>query len=433
MTERTGNCDHGPQSPRAWTPPEAVLPSPAAMETLPLAPPPGATPGAPPGPISGAPRRAPPLAADGRVLLRGLTRPELTAWLADVFDAPPIAAERLWIGLHRQRAADLASIPGLPGDLRRRLADTGKVDAIALDEVRTAADGTRKLLYRLESGAIVESVLIPGSDRATLCLSSQVGCAMGCHFCLTAKMGLQDNLSTAEIIDQLVIARRHFGHERPITGVVFMGMGEPLHNLEAVLPATEILVDPAGIDLSGRRVTVSTSGIVPAIDRLGAESPAQLAVSLNATTDEVRDWLMPVNRKWPIAALVAAMRRFPVRPRERIVVEYVLLAGVNDSEADVARLAEHLDGLACKVNLIAFNPHPGSELRRPTDAAVEAFRDALRARRITTAVRRTRGDAEMAACGQLGRPSVISRRPARGLPLSPPPTGADPGDPLRDR
>ena len=363
-----------------------------------------------------------PRAADGRVQLRGLPRPALAAWLRDALDAPEPAAERLFTALHRRRVADLHDVPGLAPALRRRLGDAARVDAIALADVRAAADGTRKLLFRRDDGALIESVLIPGADRATLCISSQVGCAMGCRFCLTATMGLQDNLSAAELVDQVVIARRHFGHERPITGVVFMGMGEPLHNLGAVLPATHLLVDPAGLDLSARRVTVSTSGIVPAIDRLGAESPAQLAVSLNATTDEVRDWLMPVNRKWPIAALLAAMRRYPVRPRERVVVEYVLLAGVNDAPDDIERLAALLHDLPCKVNLIAWNPHPGSEFRRPPQAEVEAFRDALRARRIAAAIRRTRGDEAMAACGQLGR---LGARPRPAslpvLPTLPPP------------
>jgi 23S rRNA (adenine(2503)-C(2))-methyltransferase len=354
-----------------------------------------------------------PAAVDGRVLLKGLTRPQLGAWLQSHLDAPPAAAERLWIGLHRRRAAHFSEIDGLTPALRRRLADAAQIDALTLRELRTASDGASKLLFETASGAIIESVLIPGADRATLCLSSQVGCAMGCRFCLTAKMGLMGDLSAAEIVDQLVLARRHFG-ARPITGVVFMGMGEPLHNLGAVVPATQILIDPAGLDLSARRVTVSTSGIVPAIDRLGAESPAQLAVSLNATTDEVRDWLMPVNRKWPIAALIAALRRFPVRPRQRILIEYVLLAGVNDAPEDVDRLAALLHDLPCKVNLIAFNQHPGSELRRPTDAAVDLFRDRLRAHRLTVAVRRTRGDEAMAACGQLGKPP----RAARGLPLA---------------
>ncbi|MCB9704293.1 MAG: 23S rRNA (adenine(2503)-C(2))-methyltransferase RlmN [Myxococcales bacterium] len=362
--------------------------------------------------------RPPARDADGRILLKGLSREALRAWV-DARGGSPQAAARIWAGLYRHRLADLAELPGVDPELRRRLADEARVDALTLDEVREAADGTRKLVFRTDDGALIESVLIPGDRRATLCISSQIGCAMGCHFCLTAKLGLRGDLSTAEIVDQVVIARRLFGDARPISNVVFMGMGEPLHNPDAVIPATHTLCDPEGLDLSSRRVTVSTSGLVPAIERLGAESPARLAVSLNATTDAVRDWLMPVNRKYPLAALLGALRRFPLRARDRIVIEYVLLAGINDQADDIERLAGLLRGIACKVNLIAFNPHPGSELRRPSDAHVLEFQAELRRRGVATAIRRTRGDEAMAACGQLGRaPAADAPRRRRSLPIA---------------
>jgi len=261
-------------------------------------------------------------------------------------------------------------------------------------------------------------VLIPGPERATLCVSSQVGCAMNCQFCLTARMGLARNLRAAEIVGQLAIARRVFP-DVWISNVVFMGMGEPLHNLDEVIPAIEIFTDEQGLGLSRRRVTVSTSGLVPQIERLIAETDAQLAVSVNATTDEVRDWLMPVNRKYPLSALFAALRALPLARRARVTLEYVLLADINDGPDDADRLAELVRGLPCKLNLIPYNPHPGGEFGRPTPERVAAFKARLQAHRLNTSIRRARGDDTMAACGQLGRPS--DRPPARtrrpGLPL----------------
>ncbi|WP_434423978.1 23S rRNA (adenine(2503)-C(2))-methyltransferase RlmN [Nannocystis pusilla] len=303
--------------------------------------------------------------------------------------------------------------------MRDSLAATTRLDALRLETVKQAADGTSKLVFETDDGAAVESVLIPGPERATLCVSSQVGCAMNCQFCLTATMGLARNLSAAEIVDQLVIARRRFP-DVWISNVVFMGMGEPLHNLDQVLPAIAVMVDDHGLGLSQRRVTVSTSGLVPQIRRLVAESPAQLAVSINATTDEVRDAIMPVNRKYPLAVLFAALRELPLARRARVTLEYVLLAGVNDSLADAERLAEWVRGLPCKLNLIPWNPHPGSEFRRPEPERVAAFKAHLQGLRLNTSIRATRGDDTMAACGQLGRaPAESPRRPRRphGLPV----------------
>jgi 23S rRNA (adenine2503-C2)-methyltransferase len=279
-------------------------------------------------------------------------------------------------------------------------------------------------------------------SRATLCVSSQVGCAMNCQFCLTAKMGLIRHLSTAEIVEQLILARRHFP-DVWISNVVFMGMGEPLHNLDAVIAATHILCDDRGLGLSARRVTVSTSGLVPQIQRFFAESPARLAISINATTDELRDRIMPVNRKYPLAVLLAALRGLPLRRRERLTLEYVLLADLNDAPDDAQRLADLVAGLPCKLNLIPFNPHPGSEFRRPTAERVAAFKAALQARHLNTSIRTTRGDERMAACGQLGTaPTAEQRLTPRSLrPRSahagPQQAGADhapkPADQGRDR
>ena len=355
----------------------------------------------------------------GKVQLMGLTRPQLLAFATGELDLRPGQADALWAALYRKLRPDLADAPELDRAARERLVARARVDALSAPTLHRAADGTTKLVFQTDDGAAIESVLIPGPARATLCVSSQVGCAMNCQFCLTAKMGLARHLTTAEIVGQLVQARRLFP-EVWISNIVFMGMGEPLHNLDEVLPAIDILVDDRGLGLSHRRVTVSTSGLVPQIQRLIAESPAQLAVSVNATTDEVRDWLMPVNRKYPLAALFAALRALPLARRARVTLEYVLLADVNDTDDDAERLAELVRGLPCKLNLIPFNPHPGSEFRRPTPERVAAFKAALQARHLNTSIRTTRGDDTMAACGQLGRPGdrppPRTRRPL-GLPV----------------
>jgi 23S rRNA (adenine2503-C2)-methyltransferase len=350
---------------------------------------------------------------DPRTAIMNLERPALLAWAAGI-GARPAQAERLWAALYRRLVADPAQISDLDADLRAKLAAAARFDVLTVDAVHTADDGTRKLALRTADGAVLESVIIPGvvgdAGRATLCVSSQVGCAMNCQFCLTAKMGLSRHLTTAEIVDQVVLARRLFP-EVWISNVVFMGMGEPLHNVDNVIAATRILCDDRGLGLSQRRVTVSTSGIVPAINQFFAASPARLAVSINATTEEIRDWLMPINRKYPLHVLLAALRALPLRRRERITLEYVLLADVNDTQADAERLAALVADLPCKLNLIPFNPHPGSEFRRPDPARVAAFKAALQARHLNTSIRTTRGDERMAACGQLGRPA--ERPPGR--------------------
>jgi len=383
-----------------------------------------------------------PLDGQGRVWLKGMTRPRLIAWATQTLGARETQAELIWAGLHRQLAPTIAEFATVDAELLRRLAALARVDALAVDQIHTAADGTRKLALRTDDGAIIESVIIPavqpprrpsgpdapprpdaprpGADgrdhgRATLCVSSQVGCAMNCRFCLTAKMGLTRHLTTAEIVEQLILARRLFP-EIWISNVVFMGMGEPLHNLDAVIDATRIMCDDHGLGLSARRVTVSTSGLIPAIVRFVAESPAQLAVSINATTDAVRDHIMPVNRKYPLADLVATLRALPLRRRERLTLEYVLLADLNDTPADAERLATLVSGLPCKLNLIPFNPHPGSEFRRPAPERVAAFKAALQARHLNTSIRTTRGDERMAACGQLGTAPNLADAPDHASP-----------------
>jgi 23S rRNA (adenine2503-C2)-methyltransferase len=289
-----------------------------------------------------------------------------------------------------------------------------------------AMDGTMKFLWNLPDGKTVESVIIPAAlqtdeegetpadsrlagreataplqsgqwGRLTACISSQVGCAMACKFCLTGVQGLDRHLSAHEIVAQVYELRRL----APISNIVFMGMGEPLHNFENVVKACEILIDPDGLGLSRRKVTVSTSGLVPAIDELGKRVAVSLAISLNGTTDEQRTAIMPVNKRWPIAELLAACRRFPLGGHRRITFEYVMLKGLNDSLEDAARMLKLLEGIPAKINLIPFNEHAAAEYKRPADETVRAFQRYLLDRGLTATVRISRGRDILAACGQL--------------------------------
>jgi 23S rRNA (adenine2503-C2)-methyltransferase len=290
--------------------------------------------------------------------------------------------------------------------------------------VQRSADGTRKLRLRTRDGRSIESVLIPDGDKLTQCISSQVGCALDCQFCATAKLGLVRHLDAGEIADQVYRAQALMADAEPgrrITNLVYMGMGEPLHNYEAVMRSIAILTHGLGANLSQRRITVSTVGLVPGIERLGRESlRPNLAVSLNASSDDVRDRLMPVNKKWPIARLLAALRAFPLEHRRRITFEYVLLAGVNDSMEDADRLARLLRSMRCKLNLIPWNPHPGAPFARPSRAAIESFQNRVKELGLAAYLRTPRGDDIAAACGQLAnRGGAEEGAPARArLPLA---------------
>jgi len=290
--------------------------------------------------------------------------------------------------------------------------------SFALPSVRSqspAADGSTKLLLEVENGDRVEAVHMPRAGRVTLCISSQVGCAMGCIFCATATMGFGRHLLAHEIVGQVLASVHALGPRHPgdIT-LVFMGMGEPLHNLPEVGRAIAVLCDPAGLGLSPKRITVSTSGLVPEIAQLGELQPRPLlAISVNATTDEQRSELMPIGRRYPLAELRSALERFPVRPRERITVEYVLLAGINDTPADARRLAQFCASFPHQINLIPFNEHRATEFRAPSEDTVDAFaRAVLGERRTVLTVRRSRGRDVGAACGQLVLGSARSERRA---------------------
>lgn len=262
-----------------------------------------------------------------------------------------------------------------------------------------------QILFTLDDGLVIETVIIPcHRGRTTVCVSSQVGCAMNCQFCYTGRMGLRRHLTAAEIVEQAVFARRLLSSEvDSITNVVFMGMGEPLHNIDNVIKAADIMVHDQGLHFSPRKVTVSTSGLVPQLKRFLHESNCALAVSLNATTDEVRNWIMPINRKYNIGLLLETLREeLRLKHDYKVLFEYVMLAGVNDSIEDAKRLINLVHGIPCKINLLSFNPHSGSQFRPTTDEKMIEFRNILAEAGCVVLLRPSRGDDQMAACGQLG-------------------------------
>ena len=318
----------------------------------------------------------------------------------------PFRSRQVLRWIHQRGAADFAAMTDIAKSLRARLAETAEIRVPRVVGDSSAADDTRKWLIQVDGANAVDSVFIPETGRGTLCVSTQAGCVLDCAFCSTGKQGFNRNLSTAEIIGQLWLANRALGRkqgaERPITNVVLMGMGEPLLNLDAVLPALRLMLDDDAYGLSRRRVTVSTSGIVPQMDRLAEECPVALAVSLHAPSDALRDRLVPVNRKYPIRELLAACRRYLERaPRDFITFEYVMLDGVNDSPAHARELLEIAARVRCKFNLIPFNHFPGSAYRRSAPERIRGFAEVLQRAGLTVTTRKTRGEAIDAACGQL--------------------------------
>ena len=342
--------------------------------------------------------------------LLGLDADGLAQRCAD-WGQKPFRARQLMRWIHQRGEHDFEAMSDLAKDFRASLAARARVAAPAVVSDRAAADGTRKWLHDVGAGNAIETVFIPEVDRGTLCVSTQVGCAVNCLFCSTGKQGFSRNLDAHEIIAQVWHANRALGAgdparrargERPVTNVVFMGMGEPLQNYGATLTALRILLDDHAYGLSRRRVTVSTSGVVPMIDRLRDDCPVALAVSLHAPDDALRDQLVPLNRKYPLAELMAACRRYLERaPRDFITFEYVLLDGVNDADLHARQLLALVREVPCKFNLIPFNPFPNSGLRRSPPERIRRFAQILADAGIVTTVRRTRGDDIDAACGQL--------------------------------
>jgi 23S rRNA (adenine2503-C2)-methyltransferase len=342
----------------------------------------------------------------------------LSDWFAEQGEKPFRAKQVLrWV--HKAGEADFDAMSDLAQSLRGNLKEAAFVAAPGVVREERSSDGTRKWLLDVGTGNAVETVFIPEADRATLCISTQAGCALDCAFCSTGKQGFNRNLSTAEIIGQLWWANREVGRDAngnwPVTNVVMMGMGEPLLNFDNTVSALHLMLDDNAYGLSRRRVTVSTSGIVPAMDRLREECPVALAVSLHAPTDGLRNVLVPVNQKYPLRELMAACLRYLDKaPRDFITFEYVMLEGVNDSAKDARELIALVRDVPCKFNLIPFNPFPNSPYRRSGADAVRRFRDILLQADIVTTTRKVRGDDIAAACGQLaGQVKDRTRRTQR--------------------
>ncbi len=372
--------------------------------------------------------------------LKNLTLPALEQFLQGQ-GKERFRALQIFKWIYQQDARSFEEMTNISKDLRTELAETAFISNLEPEAVEQGSDGTRKYLFNLADGHAVEAVLIPIEGRNTLCISSQVGCAMACEFCLTGTFKLTRNLTTAEIVNQIMAVKRDLIRNPPalsaavgdgignsdddddsddgpsdspaaIRNIVMMGMGEPLHNLDNVIPAIQIMIDGNGLQLSNRRVTVSTCGLVPEMERLGREIPnVNLAVSLNATTDELRDRIMPVNRSYPLKELLQACREFPLPGRRKVTFEYVMLGGVNDSLEDAKRLLRLISDIPNKVNLIPFNEHEGCDFKAPTRAAIDAFHKYLIDRHVTVITRDSRGGDISAACGQLkGR--LEKRKPA---------------------
>jgi 23S rRNA (adenine2503-C2)-methyltransferase len=338
-----------------------------------------------------------------------MTLEELTDFLAGR-GKERFRARQIMRWIYRHAAADFSVMTTLSRDLRAELESSAMISRLQVIKVEESSDGTRKYLFQLEDGESVETVRIPmEKGRATLCVSTQVGCAMGCSFCITGTMGLKRNLTPAEIVNQVCEVMPDY----PVNNIVFMGMGEPLQNFAHVGTALQILHMEEGFGFSSRRMTVSTCGLVPEIRRMGECFPASLAISLNATTDDLRDRLMPVNRRYPLAELMAACRDYPLRQRQRITFEYILIRDLNDRRADARRLVRLLHGIKAKVNLIPFNEYPQSPFRTSGEERMDAFQSYLLDHGLVAVRRASRGRDISAACGQL---KSNGREPGAGRP-----------------
>ena len=360
---------------------------------------------------------APPAAAaEARRNLIGLDRQALAAEMAAI-GAPAFRARQLWHWIYHRGATDFAAMTSLAKDFRARLAESFAIERPAITTAQHSVDGTRKWLLRFGDGQEVETVHIPEEDRGTLCVSSQVGCTLTCKFCHTGTQRLVRNLSAAEIVGQVMTARDQLGEwpspqdGRLLSNIVLMGMGEPLYNYDNVAQAMKIVMDGEGISISKRRITLSTAGVAPMIERCGRELNVNLAISLHAVNDELRDRIVPINRKYPLAVLLEACRNYPgLTNARRITFEYVMLKDLNDSPAEARELVRLLKGIPAKVNLIPFNPWPGAPFECSTDASIKRFSDIVFDAGYASPVRTPRGQDIMAACGQLKSASIKKRR-----------------------
>lgn len=332
--------------------------------------------------------------------LKGLDTSEIEDWAVGLgLKAYRGRQIRHW--LLGKLAGSFDEMTELPKSLRTLLNEAANIRHLENVKTQVSEDGTRKYLFKLLDDNFIESVLIPERDHLTLCISSQAGCAMGCRFCLTARQGLKRNLTPAEIIEQVIHVKRSLDATESLTNIVFMGMGEPLANYNTVMKAIGNLVSEDGMNFSHRKITVSTCGLVPQIKRMGRDITVNLAVSLNATDDETRNGLMPINRRYPLEELISACRNFPLPNRRMITFEYILIEGINDSEEDALQLARLLSGMRAKINLIPLNPFPGSDMSPPPIEGILHFQEILIRKNFTAIIRKSKGQDISAACGQL--------------------------------
>lgn len=317
---------------------------------------------------------------------------------------PAFRAKQLYDWVHKKGVRSFDEMTNFPNHLRERLKAEGyAVGRVSVDQLLVSVDGTRKLVIRLSDDGVVETVLIPmGPNDFTQCISSQVGCALDCKFCYTGTLGLSRHLTPGEMVDQVLVGRANLPEGAKISHIVYMGMGEPLHNFEHVVESIRRISDPEGIGLAQRRITVSSSGLVPAIKKLGATLKVNLAISLNAADDDTRSKIMPVNKRYNLSTLIQALREYPLPPRRKMTMEYVMLGGVNDRPEDAKRLKSLLHGLPVRVNLIPWNPFQGPGYERPEEASVRHFQSILKGAGFPVTVRVTKGLDIDAACGQLG-------------------------------
>jgi 23S rRNA (adenine2503-C2)-methyltransferase len=349
--------------------------------------------------------------ATAKTNIKSLTHDELQSRVL-ALGLKKFRAGQIYKWLYTYSARSFDDMTDIAKPERNLLSSLFFISAPVITKTEVSTDSTRKFLFQLEDGHTVESVLIPDDDRMTLCISAQVGCRLACRFCLTGNNGFLRNLKAHEISDQVQEVSRLLFEEKSkgITNIVLMGMGEPLENFEEIIKAIAVITSEKGLGFSPRRVTLSTAGLVPQITALGKTGiKVNLAISLNASTDEIRNRIMPINRRYPIKELLAACRNFPLEPRRRITFEYVLLRDINDSENDALRLAKLLKSIRCKINLIPFNPFPGSEFKRPDDAVVRRFQKVLLDHHYTAPVRESRGRDISAACGQLRERQTAAR------------------------
>ncbi len=372
-----------------------------------------------PSAIIGTQTRPAPSPGDGRTNLLGLSREEILTALA-ALDVERYRADQIYGWIYAKGETDFEAMTNLSKNLRSRLQDAFRIDRPGITADQQSVDGTRKWLLGFEDGNAAETVHIPEADRGTLCVSSQVGCTLTCAFCHTGTQRLVRNLEPGEIVGQIMLARDHLEEwpsakeEKRLTNIVMMGMGEPLYNYDNVKKALEITMDGDGVAISKRRITLSTSGVVPMIEKCGSELGVMLAISLHAVTDDVRDMLVPINKKWPIKELLAACRAYPAaKNARRITFEYVMLDGVNDSEADARELCRLIKGIPAKVNMIPFNPWPGSAFECSSPEAIKKFARVVEKAGYVATVRTPRGRDILAACGQLKTESERLRKSER--------------------